>query len=169
MDFHEAERLFRNLDQAYHAGQLTLQTYTDELAKIRVTDANGVLWTQQIHTGQWHFFRDGKWIPDSPYPQDLAHPTQKFQPIPAAPRKTSSLGWIFGVLAGLVLLGVVAAVGIFIFPGVFPQIQGALGLNPQTTAVIDEDIPPSNNVSQQTVCEISRQLSGDPGGLYWYQ
>lgn len=62
MDFIEAERRFRVLEDQRGRGVLTLEQYRVELGRLRVKDQYDRLWMQQEQTGQWFVHYKGAWM-----------------------------------------------------------------------------------------------------------
>lgn len=66
MDFAEAARRFRFLEDQRTRGVLTDAQYHAELNLLRVTDAQGRLWMPQERTGRWHVYQNGRWVAAQP-------------------------------------------------------------------------------------------------------
>ena len=135
MTFEQAERLFQQLEARYQAGQVTLDQYRVELARLCVTDERGERWQMQERTGQWHVFRQGRWQPASP-PHRLVPPSAAAGPpawaqqqAPAAPaaaptsapvptdQRRKRLLWIGGGLIALLLIcGGAVCLGVGLLP-----------------------------------------------------
>lgn len=66
MDFDQAEREFRRLEEMRSTGRITEDEYRDRLSTLRVTDGNGETWMLQERTGQWYVYYGNQWIPATP-------------------------------------------------------------------------------------------------------
>jgi hypothetical protein len=124
MNFQEAETHFRNLENAYRNGQLDQAKYNTSLARIQVIDAKGTVWQMQAHTGAWHYFYNGQWVPASPYPATTAQviPQAPYSPPPqpatkakAPIRRPFALLWIIGAFVMLGLCVGMIGVGYYLY------------------------------------------------------
>ena len=66
MNFDQAEREFRRLEEMRSTGRITEDEYRDRLSALRVTDDNGETWMLQERTGQWYVYYGNQWIPATP-------------------------------------------------------------------------------------------------------
>ncbi len=85
--FQEAERQYRWYTDEYHGGRLDLAGYRNAINNLRVTDAQGRLWTLQEGSGQWHVWTGSQWEPAMPY-----RPVAPAAPPPPTPAQAVSYG-----------------------------------------------------------------------------
>ena len=66
MDFSEAEREFRRLEEMRSTGRISEDEYRGRLSALRVTDQDGQVWMLQERTGQWYVYYGNQWMPATP-------------------------------------------------------------------------------------------------------
>ncbi len=87
MNFDEAERARRNLDEQQRSGKLTAEAYCAEINKIRVTDAKNTWWQPDPRGPGWLCWNGKEWVAGIP-PAAVAGQAQKkpaqyhFRPVP---------------------------------------------------------------------------------------
>ncbi|MEA3308971.1 MAG: hypothetical protein U9Q70_05615 [Chloroflexota bacterium] len=134
MDFYEAERRFRVLEDQRARGALNEAQYRTDLQRLRVTDSLRRVWMLQERTGQWHVYQNGQWIaaqppqrgpaasppPPSMYQATPSQPArQPAAPVPAQPQaeKGGGCGKVVLYLIGWTVLWTVIAVVVFLVWG----------------------------------------------------
>jgi hypothetical protein len=56
MNFQQAHKQFKVLDQQFRAGRISIDQYKAALVQLRVTDDRGNIWQIQERTGAWYVF-----------------------------------------------------------------------------------------------------------------
>ncbi|MHB9034546.1 MAG: hypothetical protein ACYC6L_16050, partial [Anaerolineae bacterium] len=72
MNFEEATRRFRLLEQQLSANQISLDQYRAGLQQCRVIDQDGRTWMPQERSGAWYVLMDGTWVQADPAQMHLA-------------------------------------------------------------------------------------------------
>jgi len=151
MNFQEAEARFQWLESQRRSGALNEQQYHAALCELRVTDPWGRLWMPQEHTGKWHLYQNGQWIPAAPpvsappppqavspsyqapsyNPQPQASPVPGMQaprPQPAQPESAGCLKPFLILLGTAVFWAIVAIVVYLIWGQEEPMVMAGLGM-----------------------------------------
>ncbi len=136
MNFQEAEQKFRELENKWSAGLLTLDNYRAILVNLRVIDAHGQVWMMQEHTGVWYVFRDGQWVlPGQPPLPQAAQVVSSSAPAAPVKRSSLSLVWILAVLSVCLLGAAVVTTGVLAYTGTLPLPASVAGLiHPSSSA-----------------------------------
>ncbi len=107
MDYQEAERRFRELENGFRAGKYDLKTYEYSLSQIRVVDGTGRIWQMQAHTGIWFYYLNGRWVKASPFPTkpSAVNPqAPRISQTPSSQKRRSPLVYVVGGLLVVFIL-----------------------------------------------------------------
>ncbi len=158
MNFQEAERAYHDLRAQYAAQKLTSKEFEDQVAKLKLQDAEGRWWQIGVQSGEWYVHDGQKWTKSKPpmpvaatvapsaSPEDSAAPpvAAAAAPPPNQPTGRSRVMPRFfsaapagrnGGLPTPVLIGIIAVVallGIGIIIAAFMFVSGNLAGNTTT-------------------------------------
>jgi hypothetical protein len=147
MNFQEAQEWFSQLERQYQAGQISEQQYRQRLHQLRVIDRQGRAWELQAHTGQWHVYVEGQWVPSPSRapglePQGPSPAWAGVTPAGVTPALTLQTPprriwlWVLGTAGGLLACALVIVVGFFGY-------RALAGPNAPRTA---QDLPSPGNI-----------------------
>lgn len=153
MNFQEAEKQFRALENSWNAGQIDPQAYQAALMQLRVVDFYGETWMLQEHTGRWYVFRGGSWVPMSPPVAAQVAAASRVPPWPAAnkaqpaphPEKSGRGLKIILVLSLLGMCVVCAGMGVF---GYFQVQNGTITLPKEITSLLGSGLAGGSDPAQ---------------------
>jgi hypothetical protein len=115
MDFDQAERHFRKLQNQRDRGELDPNDFRVEVAKLMFRDEHGTFWMLDAETGAWFCNQGENWQPGDPRAVQAATPTY-----PALAGRRRWRGFALGIMV-LALLGLVGAELLFQWPVPFPN------------------------------------------------
>jgi len=166
MNFQEAQEWFTQLERQFQAGQIDEQQYRQRLYLLRVIDRQGRAWELQAHTGQWHVYENGRWVPspsqvDVPGEPPSARAVVISAPAPQAPPRRMWL-WVLGGMGGLLACALGIAAVFFVYRGISSQNAPGTALDlPSLGGILPPRAEPTLAPAAFTQLEVTTAVPGN--------
>ena len=134
MNIPQAQLEILRLWEAYQAGQISAQAYTQAVNQLQITDESGTFWHVDSATQKWYRYNGTAWV-EAALPAQAALPSSPPPPPPAgvAPLVGSRSSLPLWIGLGIILLAVVVGAVLFL-SGAFTPGQPAAQLPTLTPA-----------------------------------